>query len=289
MGLSSSQARLLNLTARMHQIEYKAARLEAMKLQMANDSRRVYEDYLEALDKTKIQIKTLTKDGSVTYRDLKNYDDFLSAGYALVYEGKIYSGSAVTYKGSDGKVYADTNTYTAEEAEKDGDGTYRKLATGEFIPAEDVEITEEIPGGSFEQLLSDIINAHGNADSVSISTLSGNSFETALTNVINSGWVTIITKDPETKAFPTYGTLKYTDLETSVSTNTGLQEITDEVQLKKAEAKYEADMKAIDLKDRKYDTDLAALDTERNAIKSEMETLKTVARDNVERTFKLFS
>ena len=47
-------------------------------------------------------------------------------------------------------------------------------------------------------------------------------------------------------------------------------------------------MKRIDLKDRKYDTDLAALDTERNAIKQEMEILKTVAKENVERTFKLF-
>ena len=74
MGMSSSQARLLTLTARMHQIEYKAARLEAMKLQMANESRRVYNDYLEALDKTKIQMKTLTSDGSITYRDV-NYND----------------------------------------------------------------------------------------------------------------------------------------------------------------------------------------------------------------------
>ena len=48
-------------------------------------------------------------------------------------------------------------------------------------------------------------------------------------------------------------------------------------------------MKKIDNKDRKFDTDLAALDTERNAIKQEMETLKTVAKENVERTFKLFS
>ena len=48
-------------------------------------------------------------------------------------------------------------------------------------------------------------------------------------------------------------------------------------------------MKKIDMKDRRYDTELAALDNERNAIKSEMETLKTVAKDNVERTFKLFS
>ena len=77
MGLASSQARLLNLTARMHQIEYKAARLEAMKLQMANESRRVYEDYLDALDKTKIQMKTLTTKGAVTFCDVKNYTDFL--------------------------------------------------------------------------------------------------------------------------------------------------------------------------------------------------------------------
>jgi len=43
MGLASSQARLLNLTARMHDIEYKAQNLEAQKLQMANESRQVYQ------------------------------------------------------------------------------------------------------------------------------------------------------------------------------------------------------------------------------------------------------
>ena len=48
-------------------------------------------------------------------------------------------------------------------------------------------------------------------------------------------------------------------------------------------------MRRIDMKDRKFDYDLQALDAERNAIKQEMETLKTVAKDNVERTFKLFS
>ena len=75
----------------------------------------------------------------------------------------------------------------------------------------------------------------------------------------------------------------------SVATDTNLQEAQNKKNLRKAEAKYEADMKRIDLKDRKYDTDLAALDTERNAIKQEIDTLNTIAKDNVERTFKLFS
>jgi len=48
-------------------------------------------------------------------------------------------------------------------------------------------------------------------------------------------------------------------------------------------------MRKINLKDKKLDTDLAALESERNAIKTEMETLKSVVNDNVDRTFKLFS
>ena len=238
MGLSSSQARLLNLTARMHQIEYKAARLEAMKLQMANESTRVYEDYLDAMDKTKIQVKNLNTDGSITYKDLTKYSDFIDSGYALMYNNVVYDGSS---------------------------------------------------GKTFTELVKATFDA--SATDAKVSALSGEQFETIITNLINSGDVIIVTKDKDKNVWhqPSETGINFADFETSVSTNTGLQEVTDEVNLRKAEAKYEADMKRIDLKDRKYDTDLAALDTERNAIKQEMETLKTVAKDNVERTFKLFS
>ncbi len=100
-----------------------------------------------------------------------------------------------------------------------------------------------------------------------------------LTNMINDGFAilrTYVRKDENI-------------IDTSVAVDTDLREVPDEIQIKKAEAKYEADMKRIDLKDRRYDHELAAIESERNAIKQEMETLKTVAKDNVERTFKLFS
>ncbi len=217
MGLSSSQARLLNLTARMHQIEYKAARLEAMKLQMANESRRVYDEYLEALDKTKVQVKKLNSVGAATYEDISDYATLTAAGYKLV---------QIKDDGTEGAF--------------SGPGTYT------------------IAG-----------------QTVTISTFNTE----VLTNLLNSGWFILKKTSPSTGE----------EYETSVAIDTGLQEVSDESLLRKAEAKYEADMRKIDMKDRKYDTDLAALDTERNAIKSEMETLKTVAKDNVERTFKLFS
>ena len=76
---------------------------------------------------------------------------------------------------------------------------------------------------------------------------------------------------------------------TSVAVNTHVREVSDEKNLKKAEAQYEADMRRINQKDTKYDTELAICENERNALKQEVDSLKTVIKDNVDRTFKLFS
>ncbi len=115
-----------------------------------------------------------------------------------------------------------------------------------------------------------------------------------LTDAINEGYIILQSLEvPFNETFSgihdemKYKTCKFRD--TSVTVDTKMEEVADEKNLKKAEADYEAKMRAIDRKDRHYDTQLAALETERNAIKQEMDTLKTVAKDNVERTFKLFS
>ena len=99
-----------------------------------------------------------------------------------------------------------------------------------------------------------------------------------LTNMINGGFAIFTQYDSEEKNL----------FETNIATNVSLQEVTDKTEIKKAEAEYEASMRKIDAKDKRYDVELAALENERNAIKTEMETLKTVIKDNVDRTFKLF-
>lgn len=87
MGMSSSQARLLNLTARQHSIEYSAQRIQSQKLQLANESDRVYDDYLFALDQTKTMAKVLQNDGTIGDVELSadkiyNYNE-LGRQYAL--------------------------------------------------------------------------------------------------------------------------------------------------------------------------------------------------------------
>ena len=242
MGLSSSQARLLNLTGRMHDIEYKAQNLEAQKLEMANESTAVYQDYEDALNKQKIQLKSVGSDGTAVYKDVTgNSLGQSGAGYAF----EVVSGT------NSGKVYQ-TLTSAATNA-----GT---------------SLTDTTNGGTTE----------------------------AVTNLIEAGFVVLVKLPMQSNGtYPAIGdggtdiaTVKSSYVgatEANVATDTNLQETSDETLLKKAEAKYEASMAKIDAKDKKFDTDIASLDNERTAIKTEIDTLKTVAKDNVDRTFKLFS
>ena len=248
MGLAASQARLLNLTARMHDIEYKAQNLQSQKLQMANDSTAVYKEYEAALNEQKVQLKHIGSDGSAMYKDVTG-TDLQAAGYCFQVAVGSKSGSLYT-------------TITAAAKAASGDD----LSTG----------------------------AAGTTDGTA----------QTVTNLLQAGFIVLV-KMPMDKngayVTPTdedtmaeYKTACETAVvsepyETNIATDTNLQEVTDETWLKKAEAKYEADMRKIDAKDKKFDTDIAALEAERGAIKTEMDTLKSVAKDNVDRTFKLFS
>jgi phage terminase Nu1 subunit (DNA packaging protein) len=216
----------------MHQIEYKAAKLEAEKLQMSNESNKVYETYLDALEATKVQTKTLTTNGSVTYTDISKYQDLVDLGYRLYY-------------------VTESNGTTTYNEFKEGQDNVTSQGTVKLTKLTSATLSNLLETGAF------VIAKRSTTGSVS----------------------------SNSDAFTTF----VEDELTSVSTDTGLSEVSDETNLKKAEAQYEADMKRIDAKDTKYDTELAALDTERNAVKNEMETLQSVAKENVERTFKLFS
>ncbi len=56
MGMSASQLRLLSITARMHDVELKAQRIQSEKLALATQEDAAYEKYCNALDATKIQV-----------------------------------------------------------------------------------------------------------------------------------------------------------------------------------------------------------------------------------------
>ena len=282
MGLSASQARLLNLTARMHDIEYKAQNLEAQKLQMANESTQVYQEYENALNKQKVQFKQIGTDGSANYVDA-SISTLLENGYQI----KILSGNdwydynsiqAGNTKPATTNTSTNWQTYESEITEV----TVTKLAAakkaGETVTEKGVtyKLAEPAAAGA--------TTVKGYKQKTATQAVQDKlakidfSKPEVLRNLVEAGF--IVFEKPNSDG---------TFAQVNIATDTSLQEVSDETELKKAEAKYEADMRKINAKDKKFDTDLAAMEQERNAIKTEMDTLKSVAKDNVDRTFKLFS
>lgn len=105
-----------------------------------------------------------------------------------------------------------------------------------------------------------------------------------LNNMISAGLLSIYMFNPGSSS---HG-FELTTIATSYGDNY-LQEVDDEAKIKKAEVEYEHELDVINRKDTKFDTQLKKLETEENACKTEIDSLKKVKDDNIDRTFNLFS
>lgn len=128
------------------------------------------------------------------------------------------------------------------------------------------------------------INEAGGCQAVDKQFESGESGETWFKNKYNAGDITI-------QVYNTNGTKKgWSDTTVTTSINNNyLQEVQDDKDRAKAEAKYEHDMSIIKKKEKQIDQDLSTLETERKAITTEMDSIKQVRDDNTDRTFGIFS
>ena len=128
------------------------------------------------------------------------------------------------------------------------------------------------------------IQAAGGCQTIDTLAEDGDTGNDWLNNMINSGSVLI---DFYNVNNPQKGWT-----ETSVATSTTenyLKEVHDDSKDKIAEAEYEHELSIINAKDKRFDQELSNLETERTALKTEMDAIKQVKEDNVERTFGIFS
>ncbi|MDO4975572.1 MAG: hypothetical protein Q4E61_04590, partial [Alphaproteobacteria bacterium] len=393
MGKAASQARLLMLTARMHDIEYKAQAIQNAKIQLATQSDEVYKDYLAALDAKTLTItgvdgqvvtanfnnlcgrnaiELASKDGTnrqgvalyddkgrliVTddiFEDYNNFgkgdDPYAFAIYALTGQ-KVDSdelknverdlmqeelAEAIKTYGNDLKRefniereisgYSDmvsivNDNFPNDNAKNDNKVLYKKAmeilnnyeATEKNAryklyrnPENVANVFEKVHGINADIDASDFdeddfayyaneykkIEAN-NGYIVKISDFNGicggnaNTDSDWLQNQIQSGKITMdsFSFNKKNGDIEFTATSPTTDSSISYSTTTSI----DKTELAKVEAKYEHDMKEINKKDKAFDMDLSKLDAERTAIKTEYEQVKTVTKDNIERTFGIFS
>ncbi len=398
MGMSASQANLLTLTSRLHDIEYKAQNIESQKIALATQKDELYQTYCDALDKTKIQVAFRNSNGTSSYVDATfssvcTYDenrqkqyairdsqtgkvivdsevynaytegcfsDKYSFAWAMMGMGLSYSYSDVnmngaygqgnqvgigtnsegnfgseTTEGSENLFMTDAERYAFDKYKAENpsgkvvtaynnlletsnnsesttsekqealnsfrselysnseirNNTYEYMRRDKTAPQEPVEYIEDLPENmdiqkfNYYVNLFDEIQANGGCQEIDAQYTSGDDGAEWFNNMVTSGRVLIDFFDDNNSA-------KKEWKETSVATSTNqnyLTEVSDEKDLKKAEATYEYELDKINKKDTKYDQDLSKLETERTSITTEMDAIKTVRNDNIERTFGIFS
>lgn len=383
MGMAASQATLLTLTSRMHDVELRAQNIEGQKITLATQKDELYQEYMDALDAKKIQVAFHNDDGTKSFIDASfasvcGYDPLRIRQYSLTdtRTGKVIvdEHTAEMYEEYSCDKYSFAwamldfeNQFGWEDSKTEAGDT--PMQGGKFIGKDDQSGNEYLKMTEVEQMVFDAhqddsklttaydeidnaenaidkrkaldafrdllyknysgeiyekmniekqdpkeialkspadyavsdktwdaskdefnyyvrlweqINNQGGCQVIDAQYEAGEDGEKWFNNMVNSGRVVISEYNPDKKEWN----------ETSVATSTNgnyLQEVQDDTDLKKAEAKYQYELGIINKKDSKYDKDLSKLETERTAIKTEMEAIKTVRNDNIERTFNIFN
>jgi hypothetical protein len=91
MGMAASQARLLCITARIHDVEYQAQTIQNAKMQLANLSDKAYQDYNAALDATTLTISTINTENGEKSSVPATFNNLCSRNKLTIANGKDYA------------------------------------------------------------------------------------------------------------------------------------------------------------------------------------------------------
>ncbi len=91
MGMAASQARLLCLTARIHDVEYQAQAIQGAKVQLATQSDQVYQEYLEAMDAATLTVNAMDMKTGATSVIAANFNNLCSRNRVMPADGSTYA------------------------------------------------------------------------------------------------------------------------------------------------------------------------------------------------------
>ena len=133
MGMAASQARLLMLTARIHDVEYQAQKIQSAKLELATQEDEVYRKYNEALDATTLTFRN--DEGSLIPANFNNL-----CGLASINNGM--NKNYVFRTGDSDQLIVPNEVYEGYK-NFEGDNPYEFAMYMLGISQEDLEVAEE--------------------------------------------------------------------------------------------------------------------------------------------------
>lgn len=91
MGMAASQARLLCITARIHDVEYQAQSIQAAKVQLSTQQDQIYSDYIEALDATTLTINSMNVNTGEKSTIAATFNNLCSKKRVTAADGSTYA------------------------------------------------------------------------------------------------------------------------------------------------------------------------------------------------------
>ena len=276
MGMSASQARLLSITSRMNDVEFKSQQISNTKIRLADESEQVANDYTKALNKQKYTY-TAFQNGQTVKVDL-NSSTLANCGLRLIprneepkyrivnQSGKVVGKSFDTIKEANTYYNNPSNNLTT------GNNNFGNMLQNNFI-------NREVSQGA--TFMTEVFRIEAYYPSVPKTFSASDLYE-----MIESGQYYLEGNVTTTTADGVTSTKRG---EISVSSNTNLAIESDTTELAKAEAEYNAKTAKINNKEKLLDNDLKALDTEHSALKTEYESVKSLIGENIDKSFNLFS
>ena len=90
MGMAASQARLLCITARIHDVEYQAQAIQNAKIQLATHEDKAYQEYNDALNDTTLTIATMDPVSGAKSNIAANFNNLCSRNRVMAANGSSY-------------------------------------------------------------------------------------------------------------------------------------------------------------------------------------------------------
>ncbi len=303
MGLSASQARFLQLTARKSDIEYEAQQISQQRLALSQQLKLVSDEYNTSLSNKKLVFSysdSTVHQVDVSYANYKNYMNQQQEGlnssqqqiFLVSTSGKIVVNSIsdmedIIEKNTTYIKYDENDTETDYSGyqivtKEDGAQYYAKqqFDSSNFVIVTKDETTRE------EMIKNSKYSDDTSQDGIRSKFIYGDdlndveSFQNAIRDGIYS-FATISTNSD------TKGQLMPQNWSTVASG--ALTEQLDESDDAEAEAKYQRISKELENTDKKLQMTMDELETKRDAIKTEMDSVEKVMNDNIEKTFDAFS
>ncbi len=270
MGLSSSQGRLLMLTSRLSDIELSEVLISQRQNELAMKSEKAANIYNEAMNNTKLTIKTTDENEKNKFEDL-TYKNLTENGYMLAdASGNLYmtqdeqgewiipslpENVKITIDKENGKATITYTPATVQTVEDEKDGSWNV----ENLPDTTKTVTQtfNLVNGTDKLSKKDVMQR---------AIINGNLFVID-TSKLDNGCIGMNLLESNTEM--------YYELDTSDDA--------------KAESQYEYETAKISRQDNMLEMDMKQLETQHDAVLKEYDSVKEVISNNVERTFKLFS